>query len=156
MGLQHSVRRALGIAVAGSALGLIANAVSPRGIPYITPPKAQLHSQDIISLQDAEALWGSGTGMFLDARAPADYAAGHIANAFNLPDKDFDEHFSQVAAMLTQETPIVVYCDGEQCELSHHVMRKLRERGYTNVRVLVNGWTVWRNAGLATQTGQQP
>jgi rhodanese-related sulfurtransferase len=154
--MRRTIQRALLIIAAGAALGLLANGVSPRRIPYLTPPKPPLQPGEIIALAEAESLWNSGAAIFLDARPPADYAAGHIANAFNLPVDEFQQHYPQVAALLGPDTPVVAYCDGIECELSHRLAQKLRELGHTNVRVLLNGWTVWRQAGLPTATGQSP
>jgi rhodanese-related sulfurtransferase len=94
--------------------------------------------------------------MFLDARSTVDYEAGHVANSLSLPFERFAEVFPAVGAMLPHDVPIIIYCDGEQCELSHQLLGRLRSNGYQNLRVLVNGWTVWRDAGLPTVTGPHP
>jgi rhodanese-related sulfurtransferase len=154
--MRHTWQRALLIVVAGTALGLVANAISPKRIPFVTPPKPVPQAGDTLSLETAQAEWNTGATFFLDARAPADFEAGRIANAFNLPADSFETHFPQVAGMLTPDTPIVVYCDGEECELSHRLKDRLRQAGFKNVRVLVNGWTVWRGAGLPVETGPRP
>jgi rhodanese-related sulfurtransferase len=154
--MWRTLQRALVIAFAGAALGLAANELSPRRIPYITPPKAPPQVQDTLTLEEAKALWGSGTAFFLDARSPDDYAAGHIVGALNLPVEEFDEHYPSIGRMLTPDSMIVAYCDGLDCDLSHHLMVKLRELGYHHVRLLVNGWTTWHTAGLMTHTGDQP
>jgi len=153
---RRTIQRAVAIVLVGGALGVVANALSPRGIPYIAPPKPVLQAQDVIPLAEAQSLWSTGATFFLDARAPADYAAGHIANAFSLPVEDFDQRYPAVAAMLTPDSSIVVYCDGLQCDLSHRLMVKLRQLGYRHVHVLVNGWTVWQTARLPTHKGDQP
>jgi len=151
-----TLRQAFFIVVAGTALGLAANGLSPRRIPFLTPPKAPPRAADVVTLQDAQALWSSGTNFFLDARAPADYQAGHIAGALNLPIDDFDNYYPQVEPMLTPDATIVAYCDGQDCDLSHRLMDRLRELGYHHVRLLVNGWTTWHTAGLPTHAGAQP
>jgi rhodanese-related sulfurtransferase len=154
--MRRTLQRALAIVCAGAVLGLAANAISPRRIPYLTPPKAPPKAEDTVTLKEAQELWSSGRAFFLDARAPSDYAAGHIAGAWSLPVEDFEEHFPHVAPMLTPDSPIVAYCDGQECDLSHRLMTRLRELDYHNVRLLVNGWTTWHTAGLPTHTGDQP
>jgi rhodanese-related sulfurtransferase len=109
-----------------------------------------------VALEEAKAMWGSGTAFFLDARATADYQAGHIAGALSLPIEEFDAHYPPIQPMLTPDLRIVVYCDGQECDLSHRLMDRLRELGYYNVRVLTNGWTSWHTAGLLTHAGGQP
>ena len=154
--MWRTLQRALAIVLAGAALGLAANAISPRRIPYLTPPKAPPQGQDMVPLQEAEELWNGGSAFFLDARASADYSAGHIAGALSLPVEEFDDHYLQIAGMLNPDSTIVVYCDGVECDLSHRLMSKLRELGYHNVRYIVNGWTTWHTAGLLTHTGEKP
>jgi len=154
--MRRTIQRALVIVVAGAALGLAANAVSPRRISFLTPPPAALKPDETMALDQAHEIWGTGAAFFLDARAPADYAAGHIANAFNLPAEEFDQHYDQVASMLTPDSAIVCYCDGLECDLSRHLAELLRQRGYTNIHILVNGWTSWHGAGYPTATGTQP
>src|SRR5579862_40843 len=147
--MWRTLQRALLIVLAGAVVGLAANAISPRRIPYITPPKAAPQAQDTVTLKEAQELWAGGSAFFLDARALSDYTAGHIAGAWSLPVEEFDDHYSQIARMLAPDSAIIVYCDGLECDLSHRLMAKLREFGYHNVRLIVNGWTVWHTAGLA-------
>lgn len=154
--MARTLRQALVIVMAGAAAGLAANALSPRRIPFLTPPKAPPQAKDTVALEEAKALWGSGTALFLDARATADYQAGHIAVALSLPIEEFDDHYPQIQPMLTSDSAIVVYCDGPDCDLSHRLMDRLRELGYHNVHLLANGWTTWHTAGLLTHAGDQP
>jgi rhodanese-related sulfurtransferase len=126
-------------------------------LALITPPKETLDPKDEVSLAEARKIWDTRLGevFFLDARAPADYRAGHIAAARNLPWGSFEEQLPVVQPMLTPNTPIIVYCDGEECDLSHQVLKRLKALGYKDVRVLVNGWTLWRQAGYPTATGAE-
>jgi rhodanese-related sulfurtransferase len=153
--MSRTFLRALLILLTGAALGLGFNAVSPRRIPYRPPPPVVLPATDTVPLPDAQRLWSSGA-IFLDARSPEDYAAGHIPNSLNLPDAAFAARFPQVEPMLTREMELVIYCDGEQCELSHQLQQRLRQLGYPKARVLVNGMTVWRRAGLPVTKGGEP
>jgi rhodanese-related sulfurtransferase len=154
--MGRTLRRSLVIVVAGAALGLAVNAVSPRRIPYITPPKPVIAPSEFIALADAYQAWSGGNALFLDARAPADYAAGHIANAFSLPAEAFGKYFPAVSGYLAPESVIICYCDGTECDLSHHLMVSLRQHGYTDIHILKNAWTEWKKAGYPTTTGAPP
>ena len=106
-----------------------------------------------ISLNEAEKLFFTDAAMFIDARPEEEYARGHIRNARSLPWHEVDLKFMGVTEALDLETPIVTYCDGETCELSHNLALFLREAGFLNTRVLVNGWTLWQQAGLPVESG---
>ncbi len=159
--MRRLLLHALLIIVACLLLGAVVNAVrfdkdragKPRRLSWVTPPAAKFSATDIVALEEAERLWNEGGAFFLDARAPADFAAGHIAQAHSLPVEDFTSRYGEVAGLLTPASVIIVYCDGEQCDLSHQLMGRLRELGHQHVRVLLNGWTVWKTAGLPTETG---
>jgi rhodanese-related sulfurtransferase len=154
--MRRTILRVVIIVLASVSLGMLANTVSPKRIPFITPPKPKIAEKDILPLDEAHKLWESGEAMFLDARAPADYAAGHIANALSLPVEEFEARYPQIAPMLSPDSKIVVYCDGTDCELSHRLAERLRQLQYKNIRILMNGWTSWHNANYPTQTGAAP
>jgi rhodanese-related sulfurtransferase len=106
-----------------------------------------------ISLDETEKLFFTDAAVFIDARSEEDYARGHIQNARNLPWHEVDLKFMGVTEALDLEMPIVTYCDGETCELSHDLALFLRDAGFLNTRVLVNGWTLWQQAGLPVESG---
>ena len=107
-----------------------------------------------ISLDEAEKLFFTDAAVFIDARSEEDYARGHIQNARCLPWHEMDLRFMVVTGELDLEMPIVTYCDGETCELSHDLALFLRDAGFVNTRVLVNGWTLWQQAGLPMEAGE--
>jgi len=106
-----------------------------------------------ITLEEAEKLYFTHAAVFIDARSAEEYAQGHIRDARSLPWQDVDLNFMAVTADLELTTPIVTYCDGETCELSHDLALFLRDAGFTDTRVLVNGLTVWQQAGLPVESG---
>jgi len=149
--MSKTIGQALVIVALAAVLALAGNAISPRGIPWIAPPKEEPKPEEFMPLARAEEVWSDGSAFFLDAREPEDFAAGHIANALNLPMLSFDSHFGEVAPFLSPESQVVVYCDGVECELSHRLSDRLKQMGFTNMHVLFNGWTAWREAGLPTE-----
>ncbi len=105
----------------------------------------------VIPLDKAEQLFHRKTVKFIDARSKTEYANGHILGALSLSWQDVDRDYTEIAGLLDASENIVTYCDGEACDLSHDLALFLKEMGYQNVQVLVNGWTEWNNAGLPTE-----
>jgi rhodanese-related sulfurtransferase len=107
-----------------------------------------------IPLEEAEKLFITHAAVFIDARSLDDYFKGRIQGARSLPWQEVDSKFIDATQDLDLETRIVTYCDGETCELSHDLALFLRDAGFTNSRVLVNGWNVWQQAGLPVESGE--
>jgi rhodanese-related sulfurtransferase len=105
----------------------------------------------VVPLDEALALHGAGVAVFLDARPEEAFNSGHVAGARNLPWQDFDARFPEIMEAIPPDAFIITYCDGEACSLSKDLALALRNMGYTQVRVLVNGWSVWKDEGLPTE-----
>jgi len=101
-----------------------------------------------ISLIEAKNQFSEQTAIMIDARPKGDYEKGHIRGARSLPWHEVDQRFMEVTKDISVDTPIITYCDGETCELSHNLTNFLLDLGFTDVRVLINGWTKWQNADL--------
>lgn len=148
--VRTSLLQVLVILLIGIGAGLAGNQISPRGLPLIPRPKPIDRVGTIVPLERASQLWHLGTAFFLDAREPADFAAGHIGNALNLPAQSFGERFGEIAPMITPESTLILYCNGSECDLSHRLAASLHQQGYTNLLILSNGWSAWLAAGLPT------
>jgi rhodanese-related sulfurtransferase len=105
----------------------------------------------MVSLEEARALFEKDAASFVDARPSQHYEEGHIRGALSLPWQEVETAFAEVTGRLEPEKIIITYCDGEDCDLSHSLAVFLREMGFTNVRVLVNGWTLWQRAQLPVE-----
>ena len=145
------------MAVLAAVFGMLVNFARTDGIPLIGDWSVEARMTTVtgerldISLQEAEKLFRSQAAVFLDARSADDYVKGHIQGARSLPWQDVDQFFVEVTEDLISETPIITYCVGETCNLSHDLAVFLKDMGFMNVRVLVNGWTVWKSAGLPVE-----
>jgi rhodanese-related sulfurtransferase len=160
---QHKLRegawQALLLILIAGLVAVTANHVRTDRLPLVGDWSAEARIADpagkslIVSLEEAARLDERQEALFVDARPRDAFAAGHIAGALNLPFQEVDHYFVEVADRLDPEKTLVAYCDGKTCELSHELALFLKEMGYEDVRVLVNGWTVWRQAGLPTESG---
>ena len=102
----------------------------------------------MISLDEAEEYFFTESAIFLDARSQELYELAHIEGARSLPWDSVEERFSEVMADISSETLIITYCDEESCSLSEDLALLLFQKGYRNVRVLVNGWMLWQQNHL--------
>lgn len=88
---------------------------------------------------------------FLDARAPSDFVAGHIAGANDVP---FYEASNYLFA-LPKDKWLVCYCGCPHAE-SGSLADTLFANGFTKVTVLDEGYYVWRDRGYPVRTGVNP
>lgn len=117
-----------------------------------TAPAPQPHHPAIaeLPLGDARSLIQAGA-IVLDARRPEDFALGHLPGAVNLPVEEFDNCFAEVEPRLNPQVPLLVYCGGGDCTLSHELADVLRQMGYARVEVLQGGLEAWKAAGLGVE-----
>ncbi len=152
--LTDTVRQTIFIILLSMALGAAINLIRPDSIPFVETWSMadKLVTEDgetlAIPLEDAAALFADNAAVFLDARTHAEYAQGHIQGAVNLPWHEVDNYFETVIMTLDPETTTITYCDGEACPLSHDLALFLKDLGFTRVKVLVNGWTLWKEHNL--------
>jgi rhodanese-related sulfurtransferase/uncharacterized membrane protein YphA (DoxX/SURF4 family) len=147
----------LAIPILAALLGLLVNHARSDSIPLLGDwsPEARVtlkYGKNIlIPLDEARSKFMSGTAVFVDARPPDLYEEGHIRGALNLPLSNFDQLADKVILDFPEDTFFVVYCDGEDCALAAEVALKLKEIGLENVRVLHDGWNVWKKHQLPIQ-----
>lgn len=84
-----------------------------------------------------------GNVVILDVRPAAEYAAGHLPGAVNVPPDEIAERLRTVPA----EHEIVAYCRGPYCVYADDAVRVLTAAGRPAMR-LVDGYPEWVAAGL--------
>lgn len=91
---------------------------------------AQLQSliQLVQRPQDTTTL-GKDTTQLIDVRTPAEFAAGHIVHAKNIPLNDILTN--KLPDTITKDSPVYVYC--RSGSRSHQAAKYLVEAGYNNV-----------------------
>ena len=82
----------------------------------------------------------------VDAR-PKDrkYDKGHIPGAISLPDSQFDKLAAE-RLPADKAAALYFYCDGLACKLSNDSAEKAIKLGYTNVKVVPEGYPGWEKA----------
>jgi rhodanese-related sulfurtransferase len=155
-----ALRQGLSIFVISTIAALTFNQFRPGNINIFGdwPLETRMTTADgdlmIISLEEARKLFENQEATFIDARPEEQFLEGHINGALSLPWQKVNDYFIEIAEQLDSNQPIISYCDGETCDLSHELALFLIDMGFTNSRVLVNGWSLWIKAGLPITTGQ--
>ena len=85
----------------------------------------------------------AGEVVVIDVRPPAEYAAGHLPDAVNVPPGELEARLAD----LTADRPVVAYCRGPLCAYADDGRPHARARGRPALR-LVDGLPEWAAAGL--------
>ena len=92
--------------------------------------------------------------VIVDARPlKTKFVKGHIPTALSIPFSQFDTLKGKLPRDLN--TPVVFYCGGLKCRLSHKSAAKALAMGYTNVKVFDKGYPEWKKIyGASNETMQ--
>ncbi len=104
------------------------------GGPWVTPAQATL----LINRED---------GSIVDVREPAEYAAGHVLGAKNIPMARVASAGADLAKRKAK--PLIVYC--ETGDRSAKAAAVLRKQGFERVVNMAGGIKAWREAGLPVE-----
>jgi rhodanese-related sulfurtransferase len=149
----------------GVCLGLLAailavgfNAVRSSGLPWIgqwpaASAAASLQGVGAITLQEAWSHYQEGKALFVDARDPLSFTRGHIKGAWNVPLAEAERSLTEIGILAKAGLAVIVYCDGVDCPLSPELARTLQRRGVPSVKIIVDGWRLWSEAGYPVEGG---
>ena len=89
--------------------------------------------------------------VIIDARKPADRAAGYIEGSVGLVNTETTPE-SLAKLVATKETPILFYCNGEKCGRSVESAKNAVAWGYKEIYWFRGGWDEWSSEGLPVTT----
>ncbi|MFH0920249.1 MAG: rhodanese-like domain-containing protein [Fibrobacterota bacterium] len=160
MQVKKIILETAAISAVALLIAFTVNTLSPRGIPLVGQWNVEKGVVDAggkqsvvsgkreIELPEAQALFEQGT-LFVDARGMDEYNTGHIKNAESLPVSDF---YARIADFKKAHPDpgllIVAYCNGRECTDSHELAENMKEIGYTNVKVFIDGFPAWETEKL--------
>jgi len=100
----------------------------------------------IVSFEQMKRIVDSGNDNFVivDSRREADYLKRHIPKAINIYANDEDAVvIEKILTLLPKDKTIIIYCDGGNCDLSHHIAALLENFGYSRFFIYEGGWNEW-------------
>jgi rhodanese-related sulfurtransferase len=107
---------------------------------YIAPPVWIDSDYQEIDVRKAKELITAGVP-FIDSRPANLFDKGTIEGAINI----FPTKFEEKKGILPKDRtkPVVIFCQGYSCVLSHEIAKKLMDLGYQNVLVYAGGYPEW-------------
>lgn len=90
----------------------------------------------------------SGNALLLDVRLRAEFEAGHLRGAVNIPIEELSGRMDE----LPRDRQIIAYCRGEYCLFADEAAELLGSHGF-NVMRLEGGWPEWQSEGRPVQIG---
>ncbi|NMG28518.1 rhodanese-like domain-containing protein [Aromatoleum evansii] len=107
-----------------------------------------------ISVPHLKKLMDEGAPMALVDSRPKErkYDKGHIPGAISLPDSQFDKLVDRLPA--DKASPLYFYCEGLTCRLSSDSAAKAVKLGYTQVKVVPEGYPEWERLYGAGPTAE--
>jgi rhodanese-related sulfurtransferase len=119
---------------------------SAEGMTTDWPTEAELASGELtmdrlLSFLEVENV------IVVDARSDAEYQAGRITGAVNIPYDQLVDYYDQLKSTIPLDALIVCYCESVTCDNSENLAKELGFMGYINVLVYRGGWEEWEAAG---------
>ena len=124
----------------GEALGYTNVKVFAKGYPEWVKTPGEYGA---ISVEQVAKAIEENATLIVDARPhKPKFEQGHIPTAVSIPESQFEKLSGKLPRDLT--TPVIFYCGGLDCRLSHKSAVAAMKLGYTNVTVFEEGYPKWK------------
>jgi rhodanese-related sulfurtransferase len=122
-----------------------AEAVQAKGVAeQIAEAGFELVKFDEVKTVVGNGMFNKTNGVLIDARPERKYESGHIPGSLLIPDTKFEEFFPVLAEkQVTTSDLIVTYCGGVDCIKSLNDAKMLRDKGFTNIKIYLDGMPDW-------------
>ncbi|HEX8956128.1 MAG TPA: rhodanese-like domain-containing protein [Burkholderiaceae bacterium] len=97
-----------------------------------------------VSIAQATQLFNQGKTLFLDVREEAEFAAGHVREARNIPLKQLADKLGELAKFKAK-TVVVMCATGVRASKA---AGQLKAAGFETVHILEGGVTAWQSQGM--------
>jgi len=162
---KPAVRQAVYLVLISALIGILANAVNPRGISFRLQAPEYFGSEALTNVQPGQKpplvdtgqirqLLDSKAALLIDARSAEEYASGHIPAAINIPYEDLFNHLDVINGLPPQSW-LICYCDGPPCDLAHLLAVELVNMGYMRVAVYEAGLDAWKKSESVVRGKEQ-
>ncbi len=103
---------------------------------------------EIKAPSEAKALFDSGGYVFVDARGEEAYKENHVKGAVSLPVDEFQKLGKTFIDKYPTNSRLIIYCSGRECEDSHTLGGFLKDLGYKEIKIMIDGLPGWQEGGF--------
>jgi rhodanese-related sulfurtransferase len=94
------------------------------------------------------------TTVFVDARLPSQFEAGHVPGAVNLPVDEFEAWYRRVRGHVQGASRLICYCDSISCDEGARLSALLARAEHDHVLLMFEGLEGWQQAGCPVESVQ--
>ena len=154
--LSFSIAQSAGLVIVALFVGVIYHFVNDEGFlahPGATEPVVKANLASFLPKVSAKGIEKSNGGaIIIDARQTADYEAGHINGAINIPTTLCAAGRNAKLANVEKDSRLVIYCQSAGCPYAERVAANLMEDGFNNLAIYKGGWVDWqKNFGVKNE-----
>ena len=141
-------------------LSFIYNYFSPNGIALfgrwdtekglvraISKSDKMSDSNQILEPAVVEKMIADKMRMIIDVRHSDDFALGHLPGAVSYPLDEFDNQIQKILLGIKRAEPLLIYCSGPECNMSHIFAERLTHLKYTDIKIFSGGYRAWKDSG---------
>ncbi len=147
--------RALLIMIFWATVGVGVNAVRTTGLSWIYVPPDELVIGDVkvplVDEKQAARFLDDPQTVFVDSRREEDYRERHVKSAVFLPEENVEERFITAQGLMPEDSRIILYCYGPECDMAEKVAGFLAQNGYKNMMIMTAGFRAWEKAGYPVE-----
>jgi rhodanese-related sulfurtransferase len=149
----NTIREAAVLLLVSILAAGLANTFGPSRIPWASHIQAEKGRElaatgmGDVPPQEAMRIWRDKAALFVDAREAEFYRQGHIPGAVNVSIDPLGEDIMDQAKKLPKDRLLVVYCSDIACPKSKELADSLKQLGFGQLRVMVEGLEGWVKAG---------
>lgn len=142
--------KSFAIAAVLCSVGLMANFAADNPVPliYSPPQTVELFGVKVPLIDEKLAFkfFNEPTTLFIDSRKYADYARSHVEGAIHLSPDGVESKFQLLDGMISQDSRIILYCYGPECDMAERVALFLAQLGYKEMMIMTAGFAKWEKS----------
>jgi rhodanese-related sulfurtransferase len=139
---HNSIFRTLFILLIVCLVGLVYNGLRKNPLPLLYR-QINLNPDTHLTLAQTYLFYRQGNTIFIDTRYQDEYNTGHIRSAINLPARASRDEIMTFIEVIEKEENVVIYCGNIKCNSARRLAGFMKQIGYHNVYVFLDGFDAW-------------